>query len=168
MFKCQQSQFIFNKAIMGQASRVLKKHGQNEQKAEVRKRNNRYSELTWRSGYCTCILGYCSIWCRALLHDVLVMVQIFGESNQGCFDYLKCKWVCAHFLLAVLYDECRYAFQHSKLWKFCTWLRRDTFVYAPSQWEMLLQCNSISHWPGHIHKIIPIYSHPPVLYQGSK
>ena len=25
---------------------------------------------------------------------------------------------------------------------------RDHFVYAPSQWEMLLQCNFISHWPG--------------------
>ena len=25
---------------------------------------------------------------------------------------------------------------------------RDHFVYAPSQWEMALQCNAISHWLG--------------------
>ena len=24
---------------------------------------------------------------------------------------------------------------------------RDHFVYAPSQWEMRLQCNVVSHWP---------------------
>ena len=25
---------------------------------------------------------------------------------------------------------------------------RDHFVYAPSQWEMMLQCNIVSHWLG--------------------
>ena len=27
-------------------------------------------------------------------------------------------------------------------------LDRDRFVYAPSQWEMPLECNVVSHWLG--------------------
>ena len=33
------------------------------------------------------------------------------------------------------------------------WLRcRDQLVYAPSQWEMTLQCNVVSHWLGILTK----------------
>ena len=33
---------------------------------------------------------------------------------------------------------------------------RDNFVNEPSQWEMMLQCNVISHLQGRIHKMIPV------------
>ena len=38
-----------------------------------------------------------------------------------------------------------------------THLCGDHLVYAPSQWEMTLQCNVISHWLGAYIKIIPVY-----------
>ena len=33
-----------------------------------------------------------------------------------------------------------------------SFLNRDHFVYAPSQWEMTLQCNVTSHWLGEYTK----------------
>ena len=37
-------------------------------------------------------------------------------------------------------------FQCSQWWQICH--GRDPSVYAPSQWEMALHCNAISHWLG--------------------
>ena len=34
-------------------------------------------------------------------------------------------------------------------------LCRDHFVYAPSQWEVMLQCNTVSHWLGS-HTELPL------------
>ena len=39
-------------------------------------------------------------------------------------------------------------------------LHRDHFVYEPSQWEMTLQCNVISHWLGAFTKWFPITALP--------
>ena len=33
-------------------------------------------------------------------------------------------------------------------WRYLGAIHRDHFVYVPSQWEMTLQCNIISHWLG--------------------
>ena len=32
-------------------------------------------------------------------------------------------------------------------------ISRDNFVYVPSQWEMMLQCNIVSHWLGAYTKL---------------
>ena len=36
-------------------------------------------------------------------------------------------------------------------------ISRDHFVYVPSQWEMMLQCNVASNSNGRIHKMVPGY-----------
>ena len=40
---------------------------------------------------------------------------------------------------------------------------KDHFVYAPSQWEMALLCNAISHWLG-TYTVIPVN----LLWFGTK
>ena len=50
-------------------------------------------------------------------------------------------------------------------------MRRDHSVYAPSQWEMVLHCNAISHWLGtytewSLDEVQSSYSRTPLTHWG--
>ena len=48
---------------------------------------------------------------------------------------------------SILEHHCQYCctLDHRPVLAYCSW---DHFVYAPSQWETLLQCDVVPHWLG--------------------
>ena len=66
---------------------------------------------------------------RGALMSSLICVWINGWVNNGEAGDLR--WHCAHYDVTVMVTDCR---ADSRL--------------APSQWEMSLQCNAVSHWRG--------------------
>ena len=85
------------------------------------------------------------------------MIHIYKEWSPGLHQYqnkYENSWKSrsTHFTLKFqrhnLYINVT-SFQHgSNLYELTMSNLRDHYVYVPSQWEMALQCNPISHWLG--------------------
>ena len=62
--------------------------------------------------------------------------------------------VASHYLSLCVYFVSKVTHWNSKLlrndnkWNIYGWLSRHHFVYAPSQWETMLQCDVVFHWLG--------------------
>ena len=100
-------------------------------------------------------------WCKIGIFSALAV--IYYNLSQKHF------WRCYILQLLVSLDLARsYRNMHRK-WPLIPYLVlrfRDDFEYAPSQWEMTLQCKVISYWLGACTKrpLVIVYIHLPLLF----
>ena len=99
-----------------------------------------YSDYTIRSQICTCHDSLAVMTCANLWLDRII---IFHTRATYVFTLFK-LWV--HDMLVKL---CVGVISFLGDTPVCNLIPRirGHFVYAPSQWETKLQCNTISHWP---------------------
>ena len=108
--------------------------------------------------------GYNAVWYNLIFHATLQLLRHYRNQNScsqntlpwwasydevsfvRIFNKIDCVLTAPHCIIIPQNDSA-----YNRL------SSRDWSVYAPSQWEMTLHCNVISHWlaSGHIHKLIP-------------
>ena len=80
--------------------------------------------------------------------------------NKYVWEMLATHWIFSLLLLAGTSSHNRYThYEYEVIFN----NPRDHFVNGPSQWEMMLHCNVISHWLGANTK----WSLQPITFQGS-
>ena len=91
------------------------------------------------------------MWSEILLVMHITIMFYYNGYAQDCIPPLLMNWGYHTLTLSNPYDVFLYIF-HRVLWLH-SWaitllMGREHFVYTPSQCEMMLQCNIVSHWLG--------------------
>ena len=98
------------------------------------------SDYAIRSQICTCLDSSAVMTCANLWPDLVIIFR----TRATCVFTISKLWV--HDMFVKLYVEVISFLGDTSVCNLIPRIR-DHFVYAPSQWETKLQCNTISHWP---------------------